>query len=223
MKLDTSDKTTVVSKDARARPAITTAFSSYKPPSDVVPMIRRMLDSVPEKYLSGLAEVVLTDTGSMPRSRRRSVTRSRGKKVRIRQARGLYHPKFKNRAAWIEIFVDQTLKPWGDKWWSGWLRDIEMSDVLFHEIGHHIHYTVRPEYREKEDVADVWKVRLRKNYQRQQYPRLRLLIRYLGLAGLFRRMARYADRRLFANGYISRAEYEESARGRNREKASAES
>ena len=36
------------------------------------------------------------------------------------------------------------------------LRDIGFGHVLFHEIGHHIHNTVRPEYDEKEDVADKW-------------------------------------------------------------------
>ncbi len=44
---------------------------------------------------------------------------------------------------------------------TGWwlriplIREGKIADVLFHEIGHHIHFTCRPEYREKEDVADV--------------------------------------------------------------------
>ena len=57
---------------------------------------------------------------------------------------------------WIEIFVDNVLRGWEKGWWLklGFLREGQIGDVLFHEIGHHIHYTVSPEYREKEDVAD---------------------------------------------------------------------
>lgn len=36
--------------------------------------------------------------------------------------------------------------------------------VLFHEIGHHVHTTIRPEFSEKEDVADDWGKKLMKNY-----------------------------------------------------------
>jgi len=41
--------------------------------------------------------------------------------------------------------------------------------VLFHEIGHHIHRTVRPEHNEKEDVADKWAGKLNGNFVRKKY------------------------------------------------------
>jgi hypothetical protein len=41
--------------------------------------------------------------------------------------------------------------------------------VLFHEIGHHIHRTIRPEHTEKEDVADKWAGKLNANFIRKQY------------------------------------------------------
>jgi len=41
--------------------------------------------------------------------------------------------------------------------------------VLFHEIGHHVHGVARPEHREKEDVADVWKVLSSAIYNRQRF------------------------------------------------------
>jgi hypothetical protein len=41
--------------------------------------------------------------------------------------------------------------------------------VLFHEIGHHVHARVRPEFREKEDVADDWGKKLLRNYVHEQY------------------------------------------------------
>ena len=40
------------------------------------------------------------------------------------------------------------------------IREGPIVDVFFHEIGHHIHHSIRPEFREREDVADVWMVRL---------------------------------------------------------------
>jgi hypothetical protein len=49
-------------------------------------------------------------------------------------------------------------------------RDVLISNVLFHEIGHHIHSTTRPEFRERETVADEWRDRLQSRYFKKQYP-----------------------------------------------------
>src|SRR5208282_707519 len=124
-------------------------------------------------------------TGSGLTSGRSTRTKSRGRKVRIKQAGGLYHPATQQRGAWIEIFVDNVLNRWGRGWLSrtNWFRETELSEVLFHEIGHHIHYTVRPEHREKEDVADIWKARLRRNYIRQRYRWARFFVSLLHLGG----------------------------------------
>lgn len=40
--------------------------------------------------------------------------------------------------------------------WIPLLREISIGEVLYHELGHHIHACARPEHREKEDVADDW-------------------------------------------------------------------
>ena len=197
---------------------ITANYSDYKPPFGVEPVIRRMLDSVPEKYLIGLSEVVLTNTSALSRSRRRSVTKSRKRKVRQASALGLYHPEWKGKQAWIEIFVDNTLRWWGNGLWLHipFIRESTLGDVLFHEIGHHIHYTARPEYREKEDVADVWKARLDRSYYRTRFPVLRILMRVVRLflgsrwKSLYSRMAQNQLR----NKRISRAEYEERTKTR---------
>jgi len=165
-----------------------------------------MLASVPPKYLIGLKRVVLTNSSGLPRKRRRDVTKSRGRKVKIAEARGLYHPKWNNEPAWIEIFVDNTLRSWEA---SGWLKHVfsaagEIGDVLFHEIGHHIHFTARPEYREKEDVADIWRVRLRTNYFQIRHP----ILRAIGYP--FRPLARLLgdalSKSLVKKRFISRAE-----------------
>jgi hypothetical protein len=161
----------------RTGPIITLAFSDDEPPFDALSMVTRIVDSVPERFLVGLTEIVLTNASTLPRGRRRGTAMSRGRKVRIKETGGLYHYASDQRGAWIEIFVDSVLRRWGTGWLSrtNWFRETELSEVLFHEIGHHIHHTVRPEYREKEDVADVWRVRLQRNYIRQRYRWVRLL------------------------------------------------
>lgn len=124
---------------------------------------------------------MLTNASGFSRKRRRSVTKSRKRKVKLSTARGVYHPAWKGKRPWIEIFVDNTLKPWEKGLWLmlPFIREMDLRDVLFHEIGHHIHFTARPEYREREDVADVWKVRLERNYRRQRSVIVRVFSRLL--------------------------------------------
>ncbi len=194
-------------------PTVQISFSGYEPPFDAIPIVRRMLDSVPEKYLVGLREVMLTNASGLPRKLRKSVTKSRRRKVRFDEAAGLYHPAFNGRPAWIEIFVDNTLRGWESGWWLRipFIREGKLADVLFHEIGHHIHFTCRPEYREKEDVADVWLVRLRRDYYRERFPLMTgfaRVIRFL-LGPLFDRQRGKLMLQMLQKGMISRAEYEE--------------
>ncbi len=49
------------------------------------------------------------------------------------------------------------------------LRHVAFGHVLFHELGHHIHSTIRPEHTEKEDVADTWAAKLNLNFIRKTY------------------------------------------------------
>jgi len=53
--------------------------------------------------------------------------------------------------------------------WIPFLRNIAFGHVLFHEIGHHIHETIRPQHDEKEDVADTWAGKLNANFIRKRY------------------------------------------------------
>lgn len=227
MRISREEDATGTPSERAAHPTIITAFSEYDPPFDVVATSRRTIESVPDKYLQGLTQVVLTNTGSLPRDRRRSVTKSRGRKARIKEARGLYHPGSPQHGAWIEIFVDNVLDRTGKGWngWIGrllqrsnWFRETELSEVLFHEIGHHVHFTVRPEYREKEDVADVWRVRLQKNYIRQRYRIVRSLVGFFHLRGLVDHWVAKASVKMLEKGHNSRAEHQENVRVRKQHK-----
>jgi len=121
---------------ASARPRVVERYSGYTPPFDVAAIVERMLASVPPRYLLGLSEVILTNKIGLSRSRRRSVTKSRGRKVKIAEARGLYHRSWKGEKAWIEIFVDNTLNDYKKGWWRwllhfGYFRESEIGGVLF--------------------------------------------------------------------------------------------
>jgi hypothetical protein len=209
---------------APACPIVIASFRDYQPPFDPAPIVRRMLESVPEKYLLGLGKVVLTNASGLPRKRRRSTTKSRRRKVRVIETRGLHHPAFDGGRAWIEMFVDNTLRGWENGWWLRipLVHEGKIGDVLFHEIGHHIHFSSRPEYREREDVADVWKVRLQNQYTKKRFrwtAGFGRLIRPL-LGSFMDRLQAKVETRLLRMGQISRAEYEESMRTLKSDKTS---
>jgi hypothetical protein len=197
-----------------ALPRVVERYSEYTPPFDVKSPVEKMVRSVPPNYLVGLEEIILTNTAGLPRKFRRRVTKSRKKTVKMIKARGLYHPAWKNRRAWIEIFVDNTFRIWERGWWLKFRlhRETLVGDVLFHEIGHHIHFAVRPEHREREDIADQWKVRLTRSYFRQNHRLLGTILRSLRLlfGPLFRAFYKKTMDRGLGRGWMSRAEYDES-------------
>ena len=138
---------------------ITEAYRTYTPPEWFRPTVERILGGIPPKYLAGVRTLVLTDAGGMNHNRRRAKTLSRRKKVRIVETLGLYHRQWKGEPAWIELFADNIVPYCPSTWWQ-FTRDITVGRTLAHEVGHHIHATQAPEYREREDVAEKWEGRL---------------------------------------------------------------
>jgi hypothetical protein len=43
------------------------------------------------------------------------------------------------------------------------------SDVLYHEIGHHIHAVHEPTYQQREDIANCWRRELWRQFLRKRY------------------------------------------------------
>jgi hypothetical protein len=83
---------------------------------------------------------------------------------------GRYHPRSRSSLPYIELRVDKIIAGLKGKFlWFPFLRELVFGHVLFHEVGHHIHYTIRPEYKEKEDVADKWAGKLTANFIRKKY------------------------------------------------------
>jgi hypothetical protein len=126
--------------------------------------------TVPDKYLNGLDCILLTNEAAMPRSDRVGKIRSRKRKFDKSRVLGRYHPRSRSSLPCIELRVDKIVRGLpGIPLRIPLLRDIVFGHVLFHEIGHHIHYTIRPEHTEKEDVADKWAGKLNANFIRNKY------------------------------------------------------
>lgn len=170
---------------------INEAYSGYRPPADVAKVVRRLLARVPDQYLRGLDCVVLTNLSGQPRRKRLGKTTSRGRRIPRSRIAGLYHGKWKGQPPWIELYVDQILSRW-PRWtlWIPFLRDFSIADVFYHELGHHVHLSLRPEYLEKEDVADSWRKKFMIEFIRREY---RYLIPLFRAAKLLRRKRRSAS------------------------------
>jgi hypothetical protein len=146
------------------------AYRDFVPPVNAQRTVGRLLSGIPGKYVSGIKTMVLTNAGGLSHDRRKQKTRSRKRKVPIRESSGLYHQEWHNEPAWIEIFVDNLCQRWPS--WTlriPFLRDLAFAEVLFHELGHHIQKTHVPEFKEREDVAGKWSERLSRHYLRRRY------------------------------------------------------
>src|ERR1700757_3483468 len=143
---------------------ISEAYRDYSPPVDVTPIVDRLLRKVPDKYLNGLDCVVLTNEDNVSRRDRVGKVWSRKRKFDKTQILGRYHRGPRNSSLYIELRVDKIVSGLeGVPLRIPFLRSLGFGHVLFHERGHHIHRTIRPEYNEREDVADAWSGKLLAN------------------------------------------------------------
>jgi hypothetical protein len=159
---------------------------SVKPFFNPKASVERLLAGISKEYISGLATVILRDSDSLNHDRRRAKVFRLGKKVRISKCEGVYHEAWKGEPAWIEIFIDNVIPDVKDSalfrllMRFSFIQDVYLSGALYHEIGHHIHKTQKPEYGEREQIADRWKKRLKKAYIQRRYwyivPWLRILL-----------------------------------------------
>jgi hypothetical protein len=149
---------------------ISEAYRDYAPPVNATAIVRKLLSTVPEKYLKGLDCIVLTNESALSRKDRVGKIWSRKRKVHKSRVLGLYHHGSGSSSPCIELRVDKIVAALkGPSLRIPFLRDVVFGYVLFHELGHHIHSTVRPQHTEKEDVADTWAGKLGANFIRKTY------------------------------------------------------
>lgn len=154
----------------RSRPQIIESYRDYAPPAWVRKLVEDALDSVPDQYLGGLKTIVLTNRSALTRDQRRQKIWQRGKTHRLAEARGAYYRATRSRPASVWLYVDNILKPI-PSWCLGLpiVSTVEITEVLFHEIGHHIHAVHKPVYDGKENVAEAWSRRLIRRFTLRRY------------------------------------------------------
>ena len=148
-------------------------YKGYKSPVNVVDAIRRMLTATPPQYLAGLAAVVLRNQSSVNKKKRR--IRFRGRKIDLAQCAGLYHQQFKDDSR-LDRIVRRHNFPSGMPLWflrRNLVHDIYLSEALFHEIGHHIDYTIGGKRQHRETAAEKWRKQLSRHYAIRRYWYLR--------------------------------------------------
>lgn len=149
---------------------VSESYRNLKPPFDVTVTINRLLTGIPSEYIAGIKTIVLRDTTGLSHQQRRKKIRSKMRKHKHRESFGSYHPAWKGEPAWIQVLVDNVI----DRWPAIFLklpffRDLAFAEVLFHEIGHHIHKTQIRKFADTENVAERWKRRLTAYYMRHTY------------------------------------------------------
>jgi hypothetical protein len=155
---------------ADASPEVTEFYREYIPSVDATSVVHLLLGYVPSGYLRGLRRIVLTNASGLPHDRKRAKTWSRNRKTRVAEALGTYSRAWQNDPAWIQIFVDNILSQMPlFAWKVPFLRNLYFASTVYHEIGHHIHKMARPEFREREDVADDWERKLTRRFVFRRY------------------------------------------------------
>lgn len=155
---------------SRTRPEVIEAYREYSPPCDARGTVEVLLRYVPAEYLTGLRTILLINSSALRCDERRQKSWSRNRKVRLAESAGSYHQAMPDRPASIRILVDNVLGPVPRfVLCLPLLRFLMFADVLYHEIGHHIHTTRRPEHREREEVAEAWQKKLTAKFFRARY------------------------------------------------------
>ena len=145
-------------------------YGEWAPPSYVRGIVEGLVKSVPEKHLVGLESIILTTTTASNRSFRRKKVKHRGRMRSKVEANGSYQPAWPGHAAFIQLYVNNILAPYPpSSSRASLISKLLFAETLFHEIGHHIHLTTTPEFRNREDVADDWAHRLTRQYFGRKY------------------------------------------------------
>ena len=162
------------------------AWAAYKPPVNLRRAVERLLDQTPPRFTAGLDRVVLRDSAVLSASEKRK-RKSRKGKVLL----GTYYRATPSSEAYIDLFVDKISEQ-GFAWRLRVpvLRDLLLSRVLFHELGHHIHRRIAPGHGDAEAAAERWRRDLMRQVLRRRYWYLLPFFKLLALLGRWSRKIR---------------------------------
>jgi hypothetical protein len=157
-------------------------YEDYEPPVWVARTVERLLSSLSAGHVSGLSGVVLTESTKIGKGKSRRVE---GRKSARNRCLGMYQHKRHGEPAAIFLVVDNILDDDPHLHWLQFWRDSILGDVLFHEIGHHLHATVGSAASGGEASANEWRRRLWRIHLWRKYWYLRPIVKPVRwLAGL---------------------------------------
>ena len=175
-------------QEQRPKVEVVANFLDFRSHIDYCANVATLLGFVPGRYLAGLDRVVLRDSAGLTRSEK---LRSRKRRARIL---GTYHRATHDQRAQIHLFIDKIVGRWSPLLLRlAWFRELLIAQVLYHEIGHHIHERIAPEHRDGELTANDWRSRLGRDYMRRRHWYLRPFWKPLGFILL--RLRSYVRRR----------------------------
>ena len=151
-------------------PDIVESYRDFEPPQNFRQTIEILIRYVPPQYLVGLKTIVLTNREGLTRDQRKRKVWSRNRKVPLTDAFGSYYAASKSSQAAVWLYVDNICGA-ESSWWRKVpvLRFMRPSDVLYHEIGHHISKVRKPEHSNRENVAVDWSRKLWGRFIRKHY------------------------------------------------------
>jgi hypothetical protein len=154
----------------RIAPTVLESYREFEPPENFRKTIETLLRYVPDEYLLGLRTIILTNRTALSKDQRRRKVWSHNRKILLADARGAYEYRSNSSPPTIWLYVDNICRT-EPSWWRRvpLLRYMIPSDVLYHEIGHHIHATRNPVFEEPEAVAGDWTRKLWGRFLRRHY------------------------------------------------------
>ncbi len=140
--------------------------------------LERLIRATDPRFFAGLHRVVLIETGKLTsRSLKRHSSRPGATLL------GSYHAKSRTSEATIEVFVDAIFRRRPDWAWKlSILRDLYLSRVFFHELGHHVAKAIEPSSGDMEAHAEKWRKQLSRAALQRRYGPLLLLARPIAWA-----------------------------------------
>ena len=139
-------------------------YIEYSPPINVHRSVRQLLRAIPEKYLSGLHKITLTNSTSLRKTYRGKIFAGKDR-VRPADCQGLY------ANGQIQLLMDQILSEVPELFLLfPPLKKYLIAKTLYHEVGHHIHKLESPGYRpNRETFADEWRDKLMRLFFRRYW------------------------------------------------------
>ena len=151
-------------------------YADYCPPPWVRKTVDRLLDSLSDAHVGGLSAVVLTESAKIRNGKSRRVA---GRKYRLNACFGFYRSRRGGEPSAIFLVVDNILAQEPRIPRLQLARDIVLGQVLFHEVGHHLHATIGSHAGGSEASADAWERRLSRLHFRKRYWYLRPVVKPL--------------------------------------------